>query len=499
MTSTLDPIKNLDPTQLSYAQLFELQDYRAQKEEFFANLRNGCKSDAAFKRIVGSLKYDWQFNARPKQRTPAEPFTFWLVRSGRGFGKSRMGAEWIREKEAEARKLKKAKGLEMAICNKTYTDLVEVNVKAILDCYPDSDPNKPEFTNRKIVWKSGAVCYLVAAQTPDQFRGKNLTYLWIDELAKFLYPQKVWEQARLATRSREVQFLITTTPSAKAKDILKGIENQDFGKAIVTYGSSYENTANSTTWTDSVLAAYIGTRLGAQEIYGKDVDYAVGALWNANMIKYWQDFVDLKEKAAQAKNATLAPDWAVNYLRNFKLIVIGVDPAVTSHSKSDETGIVVCARDHDGNGFVLEDVSGRYTPNQWAQLAVKMFYKYKAKCIAIEKNNGGDTLIATIHNTDPKVPVEGIHASEGKIDRATPVARLYEQGRIYHFDVFNLLEDQMCNYGGVRPKEQDYDIENNKAVSPDRMDALVHSFRYLFSDLIKTPGRGKTSFRVSAY
>lgn len=491
----------LDPAQLSFAQLFDLPDYQEQAKAFFADLHSKAKTEAAFRKAVANLKFDWNFNARPKQKTPAEPFTFWLIRSGRGFGKTRTGAEWIKEKEAEARKSKKAKTLEMAICNKTYTDLVEVNVKAILDCYSDTDPHKPKFTNHKIIWKSGAICYLVAAQTPEQFRGKNLSYLWIDELAKFLYPKKVWEEARLCVRRNDVQFLITTTPSAKAKDILSSIERQEFGKAVVTYGSSYENTTNSEEWRQTVLGTYLGTRLGDQEIYGKDVDYAVGALWNANMIKYWQDFVEAKKAEAKVKNAILSDNWSSAYLNSFKTIVIGLDPAVTAHAKSDEFGIVVCARDHLGNGFVLEDASGRYTPDQWSKIAVKLFYKYKAHAIVVEKNNGGDVLKHTIQTVDAKVgdKVVPIHASEGKIDRATPIARLYEQGRMYHIDIFNLLEDQMCNYGGVRPKEKDYDIEQAKPVSPDRMDAMVHAFRYLFSDLIKTPGRGKTSFRVSAY
>ena len=475
-----------------------MSEGQADKQAFFTQLRQQYRTEASYQKAVAGLKYDWQFNARPKQQTPLAPFTFWLIRSGRGFGKTRTGAEWIREKEAEARRAGKAKGLEMAICNKTWqADLVDVNVKALMDCYPDNDPNKPEFTNRKIIWKSGAVCYLIAAQTPEQFRGKNLSYLWIDELAKFLYPQKVWEQARLATRRRDVQFLITTTPSAKAKQILKGIENQEFGPAIVTYGSSYENPTNSDEWQKNVLGGYLGTRLGAQEIYGKDIDYSPGALWTIEMIKYWDDFVELKQKEAEVKKQVLAKNWSQNY--GFWRIVVGIDPAVTSHSKSDETGIIVCARDQFGNGFVLEDVSGRYSPNAWAALAIKMFYKYKAKCIVIEKNNGGDTLANTIHMSDPKVPVEQVHASQSKIDRASPVSRLYEQGRIYHMKSFDILEDQMCNYSGVRPKEGDYDVENERAVSPDRLDSLVHCFRYLFSDLIKNPGKGFTKFVVSAY
>lgn len=493
----MNPIN--DPTQLSLAQLFELPEYQAGKDAYFADLRSKYATQASFQRAVASLKYDWNFNARPKQKTPAGDWLFWLIRSGRGFGKTRTGAEWIKEKEAEARKAKKAKTLEMAICNKTYTDLVEVNVKAILDCYSDLDPNKPEFTNRKIVWKSGAICYLVAAQTPEQFRGKNLSYLWIDELAKFLYPKKVWEQARFSVRRDDVQFLITTTPSAKAKDILKSIENQELGKAVVTYGSSYENSTNSEEWRRTVLGAYEGTKLGKQEIYGGDADYSPGALWSIELIKYWDDFVETKELQAKEKGQPLASSWQAQYKANFWRIVVGVDPAVTSHAKSDETGIVVCARDHQGNGFVLEDVSGRYSPNEWAKLAVKMFHKWKAKCVVIEKNNGGDTLANTIHMSDPRVPVEQVHASQSKIDRATPVARLYEQNRIYHMQSFDILEDQMCNYGGVRPKEGDYDIESNKAVSPDRLDACVHAFRYLFSDLIKSPGRGFTKFLVSAY
>lgn len=490
----------VDPKQLSFAQLFELPEFATEKEAFFSDLRARAKTDTAFKKAVGGLKFDWNFNARPKQRIPDGDWYIWLIRSGRGFGKTRTGAEWIRAKEAEARKNRTAKTLEMAICNKTWQDdLVDVNVKAVLDVYPANDPNRPEFTNGKLVWKSGAQCYLVAAHTPEKFRGKNLTYIWIDELAKFLYPQKVWQELRFAVRKNDIQILITTTPSAKAKDILSDIERQKFGKAIVTYGSSYENTANSEAWRNDVLGTYLGTKLGDQEIYGKDVDYASGALWNDKYIKYWQEFAETKEKEAEAAGKALPKNWSLEYLKNFKAVVIGVDPAVTAHAKSDETGIVVCARDHQGNGFVLEDLSGRYTPDQWSRIAVGLYNKYKAKCIVVEKNNGGDLLKATIYHTDPKVNVELIHSAQGKIDRAMPVARLYEQGRVYHLDIFNLLEYQMCNYTSVRPTEKDYDIETTQPLSPDRMDALTHAMRYLFSDLLKIPSRGKTSFRVSAY
>lgn len=491
-----------NPKELSFAQLFELPEFKQQKDDFFSNLRKQCKTEAIFKKEVANLKYDWNFNSRRKQRIPDRDFYIWLIRSGRGFGKTRTGAEWIKYKEETARKAKVK--IEMALVGDIYTDIVEAQVKAVLECYAPDDKNKPEFSNQKLTWPSGCVAYLIQAETPKKFRSKNLNCAWVDELAKFMYPQKAWDGLMFAVRATggipelKPQVLITTTPATKSKQLLKDIETGKYGPSIVVRGNSYENTALDDRYFDIVLKPYEGTRLGQQEIEGADIDDATGALWNHDMIKYWSHFEEEYEEKVKKLNLLLPNNWQDAYIKeNFKHIVVAVDPAVTAKMKSDETGIIVAARDHEGRGFILDDVSGKYTPNQWADLAVKMYRKYLAECIVAEKNQGGDMVASTIFSSDPKVKIQLVHASKGKMVRAEPVARLYEQGRIYHMSgKFTILEDQLCNYTGKKTDKPDTEVEEfNRIDSPDRMDALVWALSYLFSDMIKSPLSGATNFR----
>lgn len=490
--------ESINPGELSIAQRFELPQFQKEAKFFFDDLKKTIRSkmrgkskaviEQAYKERVAALKYDWNFNARRKQRFPIEEYVLWVILSGRGFGKTRTGAEWIKHKEAQAKKA--GKKIEIGLVGDIYSDIVDAQIKAIIECYDPNDKQNPppEFVNDKLIWKSGTIAYPIQAEVPKKFRSKNLDCAWVDELAKFQYPEKVWDGLMFCTRMERngpPQILVTTTPSIKAKKLLKKITDGEYGKCIVTRGNSYENTVLSDRYKDLILKPYVGTRLGQQEIEGQDIDDMVGALWNHSMIKYWNDFVEIIEAKAASKKVTLDDKWSDNYY--FKEVIVAIDPATTAKLKSDETGIIVAARDYEDRGFILEDKSGKYSPNQWAEIAVNLYQKYRCKCIVAEKNQGGDMVSTIIHNCNDRIPVKLVHASKGKIIRAEPVARLYEKGMIFHKRTFHELEEQLCNYTGKQINKPDLEIEEfNRIDSPDRMDAMVWALTHLFPDMMNT-------------
>ena len=217
------------------------------------------------------------------------------------------------------------------------------------------------------------------------------------------------------------------------------------GDVVVTRGSTYENRANlAPGFFDQVIRKYEGTRLGRQELNAELLDDTPGALWSHSII--------------DAARVSAAPP--------LQRIVVAIDPAVTSGEDADETGIVVVGKDANGHGYVLQDLSGKYSPTEWARVAVTAYRTHRADRIVAERNNGGDMVQATIRMVDPNVALSTVWASRGKVTRAEPVSALYEQGRMHHTGSFPQLEDQMTNFAS------DFDREA-AGYSPDRLDALV--------------------------
>ena len=406
--------------------------------------------DAALERYVRddraaeALKYDWEFHARPKQRTPEGDWAGWLILSGRGWGKSRTGSEWVRLKART-----EERGI---LIGRTAADVRDVMIEGesgILACCSDAERPNYNPSRRRISWPNGGVTMCYSADEPDQLRGPQSAYLWADELAAWSRAEAAWNNAMFGHRlGPSPQWLVTTTP--RPLDLLRKLRDRE--DVVVTVGSSYENQANLPARYREILGQYEGTRIAAQEIHGQILDSIPGALWTREMFR-------------------LAP----RPLPDARRIVVAIDPS-GSDGKSgtaDEVGIVVAAETIDGRGVILEDLSCRLSADGWADVAVRAYHRWQADEIIGEKNFGGDLVRAVLHHADPNVPVTLVTASRGKSERAMPVALLYERGLIDHARPFDLLEQQFCMF----------DSRGYQGTgSPDRADAAVWALWRLFID-----------------
>jgi len=383
-----------------------------------------------------ALLYDWRFWARPKQLPPEGQWRVWLILAGRGFGKTRTGAEWVREQvERHGRR-------RIAIVGRTAADVRDVMVEGesgILSISPPWFRPVYEPSKRRLTWPNGAIATLYSADEPDLLRGPQHDAAWADELAAWRRPE-AWDNLMFGLRlGPDPRVVVTTTPRPVKliRDLLKD------PTTVVTRGSTYENAANlAPAFLEQIISRYEGTRLGRQELYGEVLDDVPGALWQRKRI----DELRVSE----------APELV--------RVVVAIDPAVTNEEGSDETGIVVAGRGVDGHAYVLADKSCRMSPDGWARRAVKAFYDHEADRIIGEVNNGGDLVETVIRTVDPKVPYKAVRASRGKSVRAEPVAALYEQGKVHHVGTFDHLEDQLCQ---ITPDGY------QGSGSPDRADALV--------------------------
>jgi len=375
---------------------------------------------------------DWRFWARPDQIAPDGNWRVWLIMAGRGFGKTRCGAEWVHEQIRQGRE-------RIALVGETKADVRDVMVEGESGILATAGRNRPlyEPSKRRLTWPNGAIGVCYSGDEPDQLRGPQHDAAWLDELAKYRYAEETWSNLDLGLRLGESpQAVITTTP--RPVQIMRELVADEL--VTVTRGSTYDNLQNlAESFAKRIVERYEGTRLGRQELHAEILDDVVGALWSREMI----DAHRLRETPP-----------------HFERIVVGVDPAVTSGEDADETGILVAGM--IGNrGYVVEDLSGQYTPQEWAIQAIKAYYKYNADRIVAEVNQGGDMVEHTIRTVDRNVSYKAVRAARGKILRAEPIAALYEQGRIHHCGTFAALEDQLCMY------------THESRDSPDRLDALV--------------------------
>ena len=390
------------------------------------------------------LLHDWRFWARPDQLPPPGDWRIWLILTGRGWGKSRTGAEWVRAQVSSG-----AAG-RIALVAPTAADARDVMVEGesgILSLGPEAERPKYEPSKRRLTWPNGALATLYSADEPDRLRGPQHDAAWCDELAAWRYMQDAWDMLMFGLRLGDnPRVVVTTTPKPKA--LLKTLLADEH--TVTTRGSTYDNLPNlAPQFAEQILKRYKGTRLGRQELAGELLEDVEGALWTRAIID-----------GARAEDA---PD--------LSRIVVGVDPAVTSGEDSCETGIVVAGQAGE-DFYVLADWSGRMTPEQWARRAVNAYREFSADRIVGEVNNGGDLVESVIRNSDRNVAYSAVHASRGKAKRAEPIEALYEQGRVHHVGQFATLEDQMCSF-----VPQDADASN----SPDRMDALVWALTDLSS------------------
>jgi phage terminase large subunit-like protein len=406
--------------------------------------------------LVDALENSWPAVARRNQLPPpGDWWQIWLLLAGRGFGKTRTLAEWVCEQAA----LGQASRIALvAVTAADARDVLVEGASGILAvappwCRPIYEPSK-----RRLTWPDGAVATTYSAEEPERLRGPQHDAAVCDELGAWSRPE-TWDMLQFGLRlGRKPRCLVATTPRpTKLIRELLAREGQD---VVVTRGSTYENRANLAPGFSIRSSA---TRLGRQELNAELLDDTPGALWSHAII--------------DAARVSAAP--------SLHRIVVAIDPAVTSGEDADETGIVVVGKDANGHGYVLEDLSGKYSPTEWARIAVAAYRTHRADRIVAERNNGGDMVQATIRMVDPNVALSTVWASRGKVTRAEPVSALYEQGRMHHIGSFPQLEDQMTNF------TSDFD-RDAAGYSPDRLDALV----WATTELLVEPMKGYAIYEV---
>ncbi len=403
------------------------------------------------------LKYDWPYRARNEQLPPAGDWRVWLLLAGRGFGKTRSGAELVRARIGAhtARRI--------ALVAPTAADARDVMVEGesgLLAIAPPTDRPLYEPSKRRLTWPNGAVATTYSADEPERLRGPQHDFAWCDELAAWRYPE-AWDMLMFGLRlGDDPRAVVTTTP--RPTTLIRALLGDP--KVVVARGTTAENRANlAPAFLDQIVKRYQGTRLGRQELDAELLDDMPGALWRHGII--------------EAARTSALPELA--------RVVVAIDPAAASNEHADETGIIAAGRDASGHGYVLADASGRYAPAEWARVAIAAYRAHQADRIVAEINNGGEMVEATLRMIDPNVPFSAVRASRGKVARTEPVAALYEQGRIHHVGAFPHLEDQMCAF------TSDFD-RNAAGYSPDRVDALV----WALTDLLVEPRAGDAIFEA---
>jgi phage terminase large subunit-like protein len=388
--------------------------------------------------------YAWSVWQRPEQATPGGPWRTWLILAGRGFGKTRTGAEFIREQVESGR------ARRIALVGRTAADVRDTMVEGesgLMSVYPPGQRPRYEPSKRRVTFHNGAVAVTYSADKPDLLRGPNHDLAWADELAAWRYSD-AWDQLMLGLRIGEhPRVIVTTTP--RPVPVIRRLLSTHDGSVFVTRGSTFDNATNlAPEFLIEMRRRYEGSRLGRQELYAEVLDDADGALWVRDQI--------------DATRVTEVPD--------LRRVVVAVDPAATAGEESAETGIVVGGVDTRGVGYVLDDRSLRGSPNEWAAAAIAAYHQHRADTIVAEANQGGDMIKQVLQTVDKRVPVKLVRATRGKRTRAEPVAALYEQGKVHHVGFFADLEDQLCSWVP--------DVSN----SPDRLDALVWAFTDLILD-----------------
>lgn len=381
-------------------------------------------------------------NAHDHQLEPAGDWTTWLILGGRGAGKTRAGAEWIRALVA-GRANDNSSARAIALVAETYADAREVMIEGpsgIRAVTPEGARPVFEASRRRLAWPNGAVAYVFSAEDPDGIRGYQFDAAWSDELCKWRYAEATWSNLQLALRlGARPRQMATTTPRPTA--LLKRLVAAQ--TTVVTRASTYANRDHlSEAFFTEIAALYEGTALGRQELMGELIEDVAGALWSWSLI--------------EAARIAAAPA--------LDRIVVAVDPPASAGEGADECGLIVAGR-ADINGaptaFILADLSApRLSPRQWAEKAVAALDAWGGDRIIVEVNQGGDMARAVIAQVDASAPVKSVYASRAKRVRAEPVAALYEQGRVRHVGAFPKLEDQLASFTGSGP-------------SPDRLDALV--------------------------
>jgi phage terminase large subunit-like protein len=412
---------------------------RLRKEEADAILA------AASVEARAALHAHWFSLGRPDQLPPDGDWTTWLLLGGRGAGKTRAGAEFVRGLALGVPPFASAPVARIALVGETIADVrdVMVNGESGLKAIARPREERPRWIGmrRRLEWPNGAAAFAFSAEDPDSLRGPQFHAAWCDELAKWRYAEATFDMLQFGLRlGRSPRQVVTTTP--RPIPLVKRLLAEP--GTIVSRSRTADNAGNlAPNFLSAIVARYAGTRLGRQELDAELIEERAGALWRRDTI--------------EAARVEAAPE----LLR----IVVAVDPPAASGAKADRCGIVAAGVAGDGVAYVLADATeGRLSPARWAKKAVDLYHALDADRIVAEANQGGEMVEAVIRQADEAAPVTRVRATRGKYTRAEPVAALYEQGRVRHVGALPELEDEMCDFapGGL-----------SSGRSPDRLDALV--------------------------
>lgn len=406
------------------------------------------------------LVKNYWIQARDNQLPPVEDkdYSTWLLLTGRGFGKSWTGSNYLRARIEEG--LSKS----IIIMGPTIKQTKEVQVEApesgIIAAFPEGRKPKYNKSTGQLTFYNGAVAYILAGEAYDRIRGKNADTLWLDELASFSYGMEAYAMAKLSNRNGRPKTIITTTPD-KVEIIKKLIKDAEDPKRriVVTRGSTFDNDCLTDEVKQSYLDEFGDSIYAAQELYGEIAFDEGGALFQMS------DIEKFRVSKSPERHRDIKDQNKVYIVKT----VISIDPAISVTETSDLTGISVVALGSDGHAYVLEDKTGKYQPEEWAKISIGLYEQYKCYAILVEKNQGGNLNASNLRQHNNRLNIKEIHTYKSKPERFAPVSVKYSQGKVHHVGVFKRLEGQMTTY-----------IPGLTKKSPDRLDALA----YAITDLL---------------
>ncbi len=413
------------------------------------------------KEELASLLGDWPVWARDDQLPPpiaGDGWRTWLILGGRGAGKTRAGAEWVRALALGHGYATATPARRIALVAETHHDARSVMVEGVsglLSVHTDADRPTFEPSNSRLIWPNGAIAQLFSGEDPEALRGPQFDAAWCDELAKWRRAEATWDMLQFALRlGPNPRQLVTTTP----RNIPLLAKLLADPMTVTTRAATAANAENlAASFMTEMRRRYAGTALGRQELDGEIITELAGALWR--------------------------PDWLdegrISTAPELGRIVVALDPPVTATQSSDACGIVVAGLGENGRGYVLADrtIQGRM-PHEWARAAIAAYHDFRADRIVAEANQGGEMVVSVLRQVDATVPITKVNATRGKYLRAEPVAALYAEGRVAHVGRFDQLEAQMCAFGA----------DGAGSRSPDRLDALVWALTDLMLTTTPRPG-----------
>jgi predicted phage terminase large subunit-like protein len=433
-----------------------LQTYKRlseqQRKRFLASL-SPEEVESFMIQLEDLAKLPWHEIARPEQRMPEGDWLTWAFIAGRGAGKTRSAAEAICD-------IAEKPNLRIALVGRIPADVRDVMVEGesgIIACARRRGIQLEYIPSKgRLVFPNGSTCYTYSSEVPAKLRGPQHHAAWADELSSWTDATKgdivdtAWNNLLLGLRlGEQPKVIVTTTP--KPNRLTKTIMGR--ATTVITKGSTYDNLKNlAPSFKDTVLAAYEGTRIGRQELMGEMLEDVEGALWTNTMME----------------------ECLTDDVPDMQRIIVAIDPSGGDGDGNDEQGIVVAGQGVDGLYYVLDDRSCKLSPNGWASRAIQAYREYEADKIVAEKNFGGDMVEAIVRAVDKDVPFKMVTASRGKMQRAEPIAALYEQGKVRHVKGLEVLESQMTSW---TPTD---------GTSPDRMDAMVWALTELSTGNKKT-------------